>query len=516
MKLFQYLKILVVISALLAPGLIFVISGPAASFEQKKQANFPTPVSVLLPAPKSREQLADAIFERSKAKRWSIQLVNKFQLNVLGFVDTPKVISGSGQWLFFKPPFEAWECSNHQNLQERLERFSFLMDLITASEIPLVFALAPNKASIESENLGGRAHRYQDCYLKFEQYFTDAVSGISGLHFVDHSKVLRHAPGGPHTYLEYDTHWKRESGLKALNQLFESRAGILGIPLYRTTSKQEPAPMDILNTMLLLNRNETVSVPVSRKPSAKELRSARLAPNVLFIHDSFYNRIRNYIVDRSPHARLHNYREGMGEAIRPKLGMADVVVVETVQRDLLSRVWGDTYFGWGGTFAEWLLDEMGQASEQCDWEHEKSLWTDRPEKRIEFANVAATGKKTRMKGTGKTHLQFRVPPKLPTGRVCLRVELEVFEPGKLNLFFSAPGATKRQPGFSDALMVSKNLKKGRNKLALVLPETFRNRRIRLEPIEHAGEFTVHAVDFASFNSNLASTTLTDLPNHPAD
>lgn len=499
MKLFQYLKILVVSSALLAPGLIFVMSGPSPGFEQKKQVGFPPAVSVLLPAPKSREQLADAIFERSKAKRWSIQFVNQFQLNVLGFIDTPKVISGSEQWLYYKPPFEAWECVHHQMLQERLERFTFLIDLITASGVPLVFALAPNKASIESEFLGGRALRYRDCYLQFEQYFTDAVAGMSDLHIVDHSKVLRHAPGEQHSYLKYDTHWKREAGLKALNQLFASRPGILGIPLIRTTSRQAPAPMDILNTMLLLNRNETVLVPVSKKPSAEELQSARLAPNVLFFHDSFYNRIREYIVDRSPHAHLHNYRKGMGKRIRSKLDSADVVVVETVQRDLLSRVWGDAFFGWGGTFAEWLLDEMGEASRQCDWKHKKTLSTERSKKWKNIGNARPAGKKPGMRGNGNTYLQFQTPSDLPPGRVCLRVNLEVSEPGKASLYFSAPGATRRHPGYSDSLMVSRNLKRGKNSLALVLPATYKNRRIRLDPVDHDGEYTIHAVEFASFN-----------------
>jgi len=498
MKLIQVLKISIVLLALVAPGLIFVLTGPVTGFERKIQTDFPHPNSILLPELQYREQLADAIFERSAAKRWAIRFMNALYIHVFDFIETDTAISGSDQWIFYKPQLQAWDCNHHEVLQTKLDRFSFLVDLVSAAEIPLIFAHAPNKASVERDHLGGRAARYTDCYFRFEQRFTDVVSDINPSHFVDHSKVLNHAPGEQPTYLKFDTHWTWESGLKAMNQLFESRPGVLGIPLYQPEIKNEAVSMDILNAMLLQEQVEFIPVPVSVKPGIEELQSARLAPNVLFIHDSFYRRILQYFIDRSPNARFQLPRPGSGVDVRENLDWADIVVVEMVQRDFLDFVWSGSYLGWGSIFAEWLLEEITTSAQQCVWEEAKDLLAGLPDQRASMKNLVTTGKKLRMAGSGKSQVLFHLPSDLVPGKVCLRVQLEVAGPGKARLYFSAPEATAQQPGYSNALMVSKNLSSGKNTLALILPENFRGKWIRLDPIDHEGELTIHALDVTTF------------------
>lgn len=499
MKLFQSLKILVVLLALVAPGLIFLITGPVEGFERKIQTDLPHIKSVLLPAPEYREQLADAIFERFAAKRWAIQFMNALYIHVFDFIETDTAISGSGQWLFYKPQLEAWDCDRHEALQMKLDRFLLLIDLVSAAEIPLVFAHAPNKASIERDHLGGRSARYADCYFRFEQQFSEAVSNMSPLHFVDHSKALSHAPGGQPTYLKFDTHWTWESGLKAMNQLFESRPGILGIPLYQPEIKTEAVSMDILNAMLLQEQEVLIPMPVSVKPDSEEIQTAMLATNVLFIHDSFYQRILQYFVDRSPNAQFQLPQPGSGVDVHRNLKSADIVVVEMVQRDFLDFVWSGSYLGWGGIFAEWLLEEIATSTQQCNWRDAKGLLIGQSHRRASSKNLMTTGKTFTMAGSEKSGVHFQVPGNLVEGRVCLRIQMEVVGPGNARLYFSAPEGTAHQPGYSDALMVSKNLSSGENTLALVLPETFRGRWIQVVPIDYEGEFSIHALDVASFN-----------------
>lgn len=499
MKLLQSLKIIIVFLALVTPGLIFVITGPVTGFEQKEQTVFPPYGLVLLPAPEYREQFADAIFERSAAKRWSVQFMNALHLYGFGFIDTGKAISGLDQWLFYKPQFEAWNCDRHAMLNKKLDRFSLLLDLVTASEIPLVFAHAPNKASIERDRLGGRTTRYLECYFRFEQQFTDAVSGMSPSHFVNHSGVLSHAPGEKPTYLKFDTHWTREHGVHAMNQLFKSRPGVLGIPLYESNTKNAPAITGTLSKILLLEHEELIPVPVPVNPDPEAIRSARLASNVLFIHDSFYGRILPYLIRRSPNARFLLSGSDIGVQARESLNMADIVVVEMVQRHFLESIWSRSRLGWGGTFAEWMLEEMAASTQRCNWEDARDLFPALPDARVSMKNVETTGKNLRMTGSIKSRVFFQVPNDLAAGRVCLSVQLEVAGSGKTNLYFSAPGGTEQQAGYSDALMVSKNLKSGENTLALVLPEAFRGKWVRLDPIDHEGEFTIHALNIAPYN-----------------
>ena len=499
MKLIQVLKIFIVVLALASPGLMFIVGGAFEGFERKVQTGFPDPVSVLLPAPEPREQLADAIFERSAAKRWAIRFMNALYLHVFDFVETDTAISGSDQWLFYKPQLRAWDCDRHEALQIMLNRFSLLIDLVTAADIPVVFAHAPNKASIEREFLGRRAARYSDCYFEFEQQFADTVSAMDPRHFVDHSKVLRHAPGEKPTYLKFDTHWTWESGLKVMNQLFESRPGVLGIPLYQPEIKDELVYMDILNAMLLQDQEVFTPVPVSVKPGSEEISSAQLANNVLFIHDSFYHRIFQYFVDRSPNARFQFPRPGADVDVKENLESADVIVVEIVQRDLLDFIWSDSYFGWGSVFAEWILEQMTTSTQECNWEGRKDLLNDPSGKHTIMGNLVATGKEPWLAGSEKSWILFQLPNDPVQGKLCLRVQLEVTEPGRTRLYFSAPGATKRHPGFSDAFMVSKNLGRGQNTLALVLPETFRGKWIRLDPIGHETEVAIHALDITTFD-----------------
>ena len=499
MHFIQPLKIFIVSLALVTPALIFVFTGPVPGFEQKQQTEFPDTASVLLPNPEYRKQLADAIFERSAAKRFAIQFMNALQLYGFGFIDTAGVISGADRWLFYKPQFRAWDCNRHNSLQRNLDRFTLINELVTASDISLVFALAPNKASIEREHLGGRTSRYLDCYFKFEQKFTATVAAMNPRYFVDHSEVLRDLPAEQSAYLQFDTHWTQASALDAMNQLFESRSGVLGIPLYDTVTRNEQAYMDILNLMLLLEREESMAVPVSVKAGAEEVEAAQLASNVLFIHDSFYGRILPYLRDRSPNSHFQLALPGKEVPVRKNLDSADIVVVELIQRDFLDFIWSDSIFGWGSIFAEWLLDEMAVAARHCNWEAAESLLADQPEGRTVMRNVQISGEKLSMKGSRKSRVIFQLPDDVAPGRVCLRLQLEARDSGAVKLYFSTPGASKKQPGYSGAMMISKSVRRGGNTLALVLPEAFRGRWIRLDPIDHDGEFTIHKLDITSFN-----------------
>lgn len=496
MKLIQRLKILVVTLVLIVPALVFVASGSISGFEQKKQTEFPPVSAVFYPATEAREQLADAIFERSAAKRWSIQFMNALHLYGFGFIDTPRAISGIDHWLFYKPQFEAWDCDRHEVLQLKLQRFQFLVDLVSAADIPLIFVHAPNKASIEREYLGGRTTRYHDCYFRFEKLFNDAISVMPASHFVDHSTVLRHAPGAQPTYLKYDTHWTRANGVKAMNQLFESRPGRLGLPLYQPQFRNEPEKASTLSKILLLESTDQISVPVSVKPGSGESQEARLVSNVLFFHDSFYDRILRYLKDRSPNARFLLSGSDIGVSAGASLRQADIVVVEMVQRHFLDSIWSSKRLGWGGVFAEWLLEEMASSTQGCNWA-KATVVVPQPLERQTMAQKAVT--KSPNEESADHPLMFQLPRDLIAAKLCLRVKISLAGKGKAKLYFSATDASATQPEYSQARMIQKNLSNGVNTLALVLPESVTSKWVKLEFSDHGGEVTIQSLEVAPAN-----------------
>ena len=50
--------------------------------------------------------------------------------------------------------------------------------------------------------------------------------------------------------------------------------------------------------------------------------------------------------------------------------------------------------------------------------------------------------------------------------------------------------------YSSARMVSKNLIRGENVLGLILPESYKGRWIRLEPVDKDNEFTIKKLKFS--------------------
>jgi hypothetical protein len=481
MNFIQNLKIVSVLLVLLTPALMFVVIGPITGFEQKTQTDYPTTASVFVPSPEGREQLADAIFERSVSKRQSIQFINALHLYAFGFIDTERAITGSEQWLFYKPQFEAWGCDRHKELEKKLQRFKFIVDLISAAEVPLIFAHAPNKASIERGYLGGRTERYLDCYLAFEEQFTGLVSALPASHFVDHAKVLQHDQGQLPSYFKFDTHWTQAGGLRAMNQLFESRSGTLGVPLYTSETRNELAKTGTLSGILLLEQTQFIPAPISKRLDAADPQMARLATRVLIIHDSFYEQVLRYFADRSPNAQFLHSRSEIKESALEELEKAEVVVVEMIQRHFLDSVWARSRLGWGGTFAEWMLAEMAAAAESCNWSG------------AGFALNSVAGSDDQY-APGNTKL-VQLPNDLTADRLCFRLELRAANVGEVNLYFSTADSSSDSPEFSDAMMVTKTLKTGLNSLALVLPETYRGKWIKLEPDKMKTGLTIQHLEF---------------------
>ena len=94
---------------------------------------------------------------------------------------------------------------------------------------------------------------------------------------------------------------------------------------------------------------------------------------------------------------------------------------------------------------------------------------------------------------------FQLPADFAVAKICFRTQVTQVGAGGLNLYFSATGATARQPGYSEAHMVSKTLQPGSNTLALVLPASFGGKWVKLESNSNTGDIQLQSVSIAPLN-----------------
>ena len=84
--------------------------GAVAPYGQKDFTAFPEAKKLLHGSPKARKELSSALFERSPATVFAIRTHNAALYRVTGTIDTDTIVSGEGEWLFFKQQFWDGKC----------------------------------------------------------------------------------------------------------------------------------------------------------------------------------------------------------------------------------------------------------------------------------------------------------------------------------------------------------------------------------------------------------------------
>jgi len=478
-RLMEKLHVLILVLFLSGPMLVFASKGPEdRSAFGTSQTEFPPLLKLIAPRSKGREKIADAIFDRSLLQREAVAMRNRFSWYQLGFIEERRIVSGAPGWLFYKPAFAAWDCSKHESARSGLQRLAFLLELAEANSLSLAIASAPNKASIQSREVVGRAKHRSRCYFEFEREYRAMMRRYASSRLIDHAVVLEPRTRTSEPYLRLDTHWARLASFAAISQLVKE-SGVGNLPPLDLPRFMEEKSTDLGNQMLLLDEqvfDQAVSVAgimnADQAPGSSE--------EIVILHDSFYHGARDYLEAMIPGVRLVNYRNAEEEL--PSLEDVDFLILESVERAILTRVYSQDYWGWNGWVGEWVLSGMGRESRNCRWDLAEDL----------LAGVATYDLTLSEDGSAhKNGLRPRLVAEMPlgkwTGRVCLEVALEVGEEQKIQIFLSTtdPLFDSDVPRgelekFVEARSVEGWLDPSNHSLSFVLPRENVDRRLRLD------------------------------------
>lgn len=483
-NLVRFMQVLIFSLALSIPIILLLWRGPAMPFERRAQTAFPSAASLLSSNPQSREQLADAIFERSLAKKMSVASKTAILRDAFGFVDEGDVVSGAPEWLFFKPSLSAWDCTKHSKLLSQLERFETLAEIADAADANILYVVAPNKASVENSVLLGRSSIRAKCYLEFESNFRSALNSLASKRVVDHHEVLRVGAGKLPTYYRTDTHWNSFGGALITKQLFER---LVGTP-YATASVADLSSskgfVGDLNEMLLSSRKELdpqfkVLVSDELKAGLTELSEQT---KILLIHDSFYARLRRVIQDSIPNVSFE--RVGPETFKNLKLDPSDFIIIETVERNFLGQAASPDFFGWGSPVGDWLLERSSQQAEDCHWQDGINLMDANPEmstshglNKDDMGNWVTTN--------GDQQIKIAVPSRWTGKRVCFDIAVTSDQPSPVQLFLPIEDQASGDVSYSGGASIVIYPKSGEARLRLVLPSRIAGRTIRLRPSRRA-------------------------------
>lgn len=484
-KLISYLQIAVFGFALSVPVLMFILDGPSGPFERRTQTPFPSLSAVIGPNSENRDQLSDAIFERSTAKKAAVSLKSEIVRDVFQFVDQGDVVSGETGWLFHKSAFSAWDCPKHPGLLSQLERFEVVVEVADAADADILFVVAPNKASVKKSAIKGRASMMSECYLEFESKFRSKMDAISSERLLDHFPILNESAEVAPTYYRTDTHWNSFGDALAIKHLLES---IPFDPAVEVSVLELPDTLEAsgdLNQMLLSSRKEPErSFKATITDEGKEaIESFNRRSRIRIVHDSFYARIEPLIQEIAPNVSFE--RVGWETFKNLELAPSDFIIVQAVERNFLEQAGHPDFFGWGSPLGDWLLERSAETAAGCDWAGGENLMESNPL----LSSTAQLGRSELeewVTENGDQQLKVEIPTQWEADQVCFNVVVESDEPSPIQLFLPVKednnGTVSYSGGSSILLYPDDQIVS----MKLVLPSRIAGEVIRLRPSRRAG------------------------------
>jgi len=492
----------------LAPLVSWILVGPVGPYEGRPQVRFPQMSTVFSPDMAGRTRLADAVMERAWIRRTALRIRNAVDYYIFGGLETEAIVSGADGWLFYKPQFEAWDCDWAASNADGLEGLQFQAQLAAAGDVPIVFAIAPNKATIERERVAGRAARYIGaCYDEMDARLRElAANDPTGL-IVDHTAEVRRVRSGADQYYATDSHWNSLAAVAGFNQLLSQPPVVLGVPqrAYRTTPNQISPGMG--HHILQLNISEREDLVVPEDVDWSSLVEDAYPETVLVYRDSFYDalmemmpaRMRNVIdidINRMP--------EG---GVADLLASADAVVVERVERNLLRNFARVGRTAGNEAIYEWLLARNAETARQCAWQDGRDLVSASAEGEAEFRRMARGADGGFHPAEPNARALVPVPSAWGAAVVCVRIRIEASEEEFAQLF--VPNPVVLDAAYANTRSVAWSLQPGENELLVALPGAVAGDVLRFHPVASHRDFSILELSIAPRYAHRDSGTTAD-------
>lgn len=484
---------------LVSPFAVFLIFGEPEPYEGRAFTDFPPASELIEDDIAARDQMADALFERSVFRRASITASNWFDRNVLGFNRSDQVISGSDGVLFFVPSLTSVNCEEDPRLNSFIKGLELVDALLEAGDVPVSFLSAPNKASYWRDAVTeGLAGHLAECYFQRSRQLEIQIEAQLDARYRSHLpglEALLLEPGL--VYRRVDTHWQPVAIASVAPDLvalverrephFESQPGIDVI----TNTRGD------LARMLQLSPEDlrvfaSAEVIARRRAEADSLG----ALNLTIVHDSFYAGIEQELrevfqgvsllhIDQLRNvtqANLSNTPQPISDADRAvleTLAQTDHLIVAIVERNFLPSVVGDSNSGGAslnspvGDFI--IAHNARRAEEVCSTDNAvEAVQT------ISVANAQMTEDGWYRAGADP-QINVAIDPELTSRSLCIHVEIEVRTAGAHQIFLPS-----RPEGASEVASFQRPHEAGAFDYRLLLPTAY-TRSFRVDPVIAEGE-----------------------------
>ena len=468
-----HIKIALFLLLLAAPVASLLLFGAVDSFG-REQPDFPSFEE--LSRRKARDQLGDALLERSAAMKLAVKLQNFVTFRVIGFVDTRLVLSGKDGWLFYRPDFLDGGCMDMDKAVVQFRQLAVLMDLARASGLDMRIALSPNKSTIYPDKLSPLARGIWRCHASNVSEFRRILAHEVPDGVIDHAKaLLEERARNPGTLLYYsrDTHWTPYGGAIALRQLLQAVYPDLAIPPPQPSDRTITKTMGLTSPLLWPVEDQADDVA----PLPQELRdglnrrSARI--RTFIAHDSFYDWIASQVREAFPNAAI--IRGGRDrDWVAAEIAAADRLIINMVERDLVRAI-RDGRLSADGAIASAIVARNRRVAEGC----------------TSFQSVGASADPAGQSGSalGQAIAVRRVAePHVP----CLRIALAAGAEAVLEIALSNPASNPASGTFEPGRAIQLFVPAGRHVVALVLPDSIAGSQIRITPL--GGAATIAAIE----------------------
>ena len=407
--------------------------------------------------PDVRDRIASNLVAESPYGAEIIRLKNAFDYYVVGFIETPTIVSGELPWLFYKPQFADGKCLPERLYETALNTIEAMRAVAAGAGIDMLVSVSPDKSVVYPDKLGPRGMVVAGCKLKSAAAWR-AWAKQHGSSVMDHKDALLGAlDAGIQVYDATDTHWNQVGFGYVIRQLADR---LLNVPL---PDPYSPELNRIATETGLRNRFLHLSEPEMQSELSDEWKDAlrtRVSPgvyNAVIVHDSFYLRyvelLRPLFAEGRFFSTNHPQWTLAFEAIRAR---PNVLLVNSVERAFFARFTTPSQqFSWRGTLGKALLAANSDAARKCSF-----LEASKPEIETSGQDPAVT---------------FSVPG--TSGLVCIRIAYAGDTPVNGLLYLPrSEGEHEFARGYAIPLSGGNS-----RSFDLVLPASVSGRRLRLEP-----------------------------------
>ena len=493
MRKFQLSFVVLFFVFLTLPVVSIGLFGGAGSYGNFAKSSLPS-VQSFFAKHKARKQAADHIFQASPMKKAAVSAKGELTY-ALGAVNTNRVFSGEGDWLFFKAQFEPYRCENRRYLKRSLERLDVIASVAEVSDIDVLFSVSPNKYSIYPDKSGALGVNFSDCYHESLLLVRDTIANYRAKNVIlFHDALEKARADGIHVFRENDTHWTSAGGLYALAALssYYLNDDLLS---YLRAQKQKPkktdSKSDMGNTMLLISRNDFNSVPAEIVVNKVSQRMSKESGKILVIHDSFFASVRPMLNKFFPKLKTNHFSTEVGK-LSSDLAAYDKVLVNIVERNIFNLIQRPT-LGWNSPLGKEILKRNAAIVSDC-FINDDDDWLSTYRDKLQMVNINENE-------LGNVFVPTNTDPIIVAdisgidhkGSICLEVDVAIETGSTFEIFLAGkswPGPGRKWvPGRS----IEKRLKAGSHKVQLLLPIGEDDDAVRIDPFGKKQSFTINGI-----------------------